>query len=252
MREFIRIFVLAKADIYMEGVIRILGDHSQMQVVAQVDPSEDYQPRFVEAKPDVLLLQPQMIPRPISGFIKQFKVLLPEVKVLVLGQNMQDTFLNDLVRAGANGYINESMSGKDFLNAVNHIVDGGIWVERRILEHLAVGGLEMEQMIEDMVTKKIQTLSDVLTKRESQVLQLVLKGLATKDIAEQIHLSEQSVKLHLNKLFRKFEVTNRSQLILLAFERVCPVANMVKLFRITLDKRRLEQKKPPLIVDPLV
>jgi hypothetical protein len=64
-------------------------------------------------------------------------------------------------------------------------------------------------------------------------------------------MSEPTVKQHLTRLFKKFDVSNRSQLILSAFERVCPVTNMIKLFRRTLDRRRSENGAMPLISDPL-
>ena len=75
--------------------------------------------------------------------------------------------------------------------------------------------------------------------------------MATKEIADEMRLSQQSIKLYFGRIFRKFDVTNRSQLILLAFEKVCPVSNMIKLFRITLDKSRLSHGGLPIITDPL-
>jgi len=83
-------------------------------------------------------------------------------------------------------------------------------------------------------------LNEQMTNRESDVFCLVMEGLSTREIAAQIHMSEPTVKQHLSRLFKKFDASNRSQLILSAFERVCPVTNMVKLFRRALDRRREE------------
>jgi len=76
-------------------------------------------------------------------------------------------------------------------------------------------------------------------------------GWIWKQIAAQIHMSEPTVKQHLTRLFKKYDVSNRSQLILSALERVCPVTNMINLFRRTLDRRRTENGVLPLITDPL-
>jgi len=130
-------------------------------------------------------------------------------------------------------------------------MQGRIWSERHILEDFAHNAIELESLIEDIIKSKIEQLGESLTPRESQVLQLVLNGLASREIAHDLHLSEQSVKLHPGCIFKKFEVTNRSQMILLAFERISPVSNMIRLFRSTLDKNRLEQGKSAYIIDPL-
>jgi len=79
----------------------------------------------------------------------------------------------------------------------------------------------------------------------------VIDGMATKNIAHELCISEQSVKLYLGRMFKKFEVTNRSQLILMAFQRVCPANNMIQLFRRSLDKKRISIGEAPLIDDPI-
>lgn len=115
----------------------------------------------------------------------------------------------------------------------------------------ARSAVELEVMIETIIQRKIELLGKTLSRREVEVFQLVLKGLSTKDIADELALPQQSVKLYLGRVFMKFDVTNRAQLILMAFEQVCPVSNMIRLFRKTLAKRRVQQGRPPLIEDPL-
>lgn len=109
----------------------------------------------------------------------------------------------------------------------------------------------MERTLENSILDRINELYKFLTKRETAVFKLVLDGMATKEIAEKMHLSEQSIKLHLGRIFKKFQVPNRSQLILSTFSRICPVSNVYRLIRMTVDKRRIEKGQPPLIKDPL-
>jgi DNA-binding CsgD family transcriptional regulator len=74
-------------------------------------------------------------------------------------------------------------------------------------------------------------LGERLTTRELEVLELVLQGLSTREIAERIFLSHQGVKAHLTTLFRKFNVKNRSQLILSALDEVSPVESITGIFQ---------------------
>ena len=86
----------------------------------------------------------------------------------------------------------------------------------------------------------------MLTRRESEVLQRVLEGMSTRDIANDLNLSEQSIKLYLGRLFRKFGVTNRSQLILMTFQRVSPGGDIIRLFRKTLDNLETTEEQSSL------
>jgi DNA-binding NarL/FixJ family response regulator len=130
---------------------------------------------------------------------------------------------------------------------VQKVLEGELWVERRILQRLILRVVELEEII----NQAIESIRSVLTKRESEIFRHVLGGLSTKEIAGEMRVSEQSVKLHLGHIFKKFDVSNKQQLILLTFQRVCPVSNVLRLFQIVMDKHQLAHGKPALIEDPL-
>lgn len=245
------IFVAAKSDFSVEGLLRILSDNSENRIVACVEPDESCWEKLRNIRPEILLLHQQAVMSPMNEFFARIKSTAPGTKTIIFGQNMDDAFLLNIIRAGTVGYINENMSGHDLLKAIREVKEGGLWVERRILEMLAYAAIDMERTMENSIRERIDAVRKLLTTRETVAFKLVLEGLATKEIAERMHLSEQSVKLHLGRIFKKFQVTNRSQLILFTFARICPVSNVYRLIRMTLDKRRIEKGQPPLIEDPL-
>lgn len=245
------IFIAAKPDFSVEGLVRMLSDSMENQVVACVEPSEACWEKLRATQPDVLLLHHLSVDQPISEFFTSINQAAPCVKIIVFGQQMDDAFLFKIVRAGASGYINENMSGAHLLHALREVQAGGLWVERRILEATAQAAIDVERTLEKSIIDNIDAVHKLLTKRETTVFRLVLEGLATKEIAETLHLSEQSVKLHLGRIFKKFQVMNRPQLILQAFSKICPVSNVYRLIRMTLDKRRIEKGETPLIKDIL-
>lgn len=241
----IQLLVLAKRDIFLDGLLRILNDNKQLNINhCDLDIDEGII-QIERVCPDILLIQSQLVTPPFDLFFNQLilKTKKNHLKIIVFGQTMSDDFLLKIIRSGANGYINSNMSAKHLLQAVEHVNQGRMWVERHILEQLAQDALQMESVLEQIAMEKTRMISDLLTKREAQVFQWILKGLSTKEIAEQIFLSEQSVKLHLGKLFRKFDVTNRPQLILSAFERASPVNNIIPLIQETLEKKHLNNKQ---------
>jgi len=200
---------------------------------------------------DIVMLHYPLIENKMSDCIESLRQASKATKILIFGSNVEDNVLHKMLRCGVNGYVDEAVKRDDLIKAVEQIMLGRLWVERHILEEFAYRSFELESIIESIIKSKVKQLGDALTPRETQVLQLVLNGLATREIADTLHLSEQSVKLHLGRMFKKFEVTNRSQLILLAFERVCPISNMIRLFRTGIDKKRVAQGKKTLITDPL-
>ena len=200
---------------------------------------------------DLVLVNCREVEGVIKDFFAKVRSCSPAVKMLVFGVQIDDDLLVSFIRSGVQGFVMQHMSSQNLIDAVIQVNKGSFWVQRHILERFVQDAVEMDKLIEEIVMTKIEGFRDILTAREADVFQFVLQGMSTKEIATQLFLSEQSVKLHLGRLFKKFDVTNKTQLVLLVFERVCPVSNMIRLFRMRLDRKRVEQGKRPLIDDPL-
>ena len=236
-----RLFVIAGQGMHANGLMQLIDALPGHEEVTWVGPDADCLPRFERNPARLCLMERTVVYREIE----------PDVRFLVFGHDMDDVFVRSMVRAGVHGLIDDSQDPASLRHALDEVRAGGYWIGRRTLENFIHGAIEMQEIIEQGIRDRIDAIQDHLTRRESDVLQHVLDGKSTKEIARELNLSEQSVKLYLGRLFRKFEVTNRSQLILMAFQRVCPVSNMIQLFRRTLDRRRIELGQPPLIPDPL-
>jgi len=254
--EKIKIFLIANQAIYVDGLIRVISDHKNHKVIACVQPSDSCADRFAKNPADILLVEQSVIEKQLEHYqaeelFSNFLDKFPDLKIIIFGHDMPEPFVRTLVGAGARGFIDTS-STHDVLNvAIDEVYNGGYWIGRKALDQLIQNAVEMENIVEQGIRNKIESVQDTLTKRESDVLRCVLDGMATKNIAYELCISEQSVKLYLSRMFKKFEVSNRSQLILMAFQRVCPANNMIQLFRRSLDKHRIRKGDKPLIDDPL-
>ncbi len=252
----ISLFTIANRDIYVDGLLRLITELPGLRITECVSPGKQCFENFSANPADLLLIEQSVIKQhlketPVDELFNQFTKNYPDLRIIIFGRAFEDDFVQKMLRAGVHGFIDSTMTQKALHNAIQEIHNGGYWVSRNALEKIIFAALEMERVIEKNVRDKIEAIQDDLTRRESDVLRCVMDGQSTREIAESLCLSEQSVKLHLGRLFRKFDVTNRSQLILMAFIRVCPVSNMIKLFRSGLDKSRLNLGKPPVIPDPL-
>ncbi len=250
------IFIIARQDIYVDGLTRILTELPGIDIVARSGPESDCVEHYAAHPADILMIEQSALlelagAQPADAVFEPFAQLNPELRIVVLGHGMDDIFIRRMLNAGAHGFI-DSRTGPQLLGtAIAEVHAGGYWLGRDALRYLVRSVSEMDHLVEQSIADKIEHMKDRLTQRETDVLQRVLEGMSTREIAADLGLSEQSIKLHLGHLFRKFEVNNRSQLILMAFKRVCPVNNMIQLFRRALDRRNIACGRPPVIKDPL-
>lgn len=237
-----RIFIVAHHDFSIDGLHSILASHGHGLQVTSAEPGDACMSRLVTARPEVLMIQNQALSDPPEHFLQAIAEYYPDMRILVFGKNMEDERLYRLVRAGAHGYINERMDGKHLLQALDNLIDGRTWIERHIMERFIATQRETRDIVESQFYSNIEALCGDLTRREIEILCQVMQGLAIKQIAERVHLSHQGVKMHLAKLFRKFGVTDRHQLILAAFDRISPVEDLGRLLKNGLSGR-LQQRQ---------
>ena len=252
----VRIFIVANQDIYVDGLIRVISDQKDHRVVACTAHDGNCFQRFCDNPADILLiersiLETHMRDTPGKEVFREFNERFPALRIIVFGHDIAQAQVRKMLSAGVHGFIDSNMTGEMLAAAIREVYSGGYWVGRKALEELVYSVVEMDNIVEQGIRKKIAEIQDHITRREADVLKYVLEGLSTRQIAHELCLSEQSIKLHLGRLFKKFEVNNRSQLILMAFQRVCPANNLIQLFRKSLDKHRIARGRTPLIQDPL-
>jgi len=243
--------LISSQDLIAEGISQGLEQHDRIYLQARFKNCNDL---LNSARPDcyeVVLINARLIQYPLSDFFQQLITITPRARIIVFAAEAEHQYLKSLMRAGVYGFVAIDASVDELCNAILAVNTGQLWFNKAVLDEMVIDAIEFERLIEQSIKERISVLSEQMTARECDVFCLVLEGLSTRQIAAQIHMSEPTVKQHLTRLFKKFDVSNRSQLILSAFERVCPVTNMIKLFRRTLDRRRTENGVLPLITDPL-
>ena len=243
----VSILLLARQDKHLDQLIKLVSARDNFRLVARVDPEVDWHTRLPEQGMDIVLLQQSLI-APARSFshtplaetvFDDLQRRFPGLRVVVFGADMNDVFVRRMLRLGVQGLVDISSRSRELLAAaIDEVHRGGYWVARDALEKLVHSAIEIERIIERGFVDQIATMQDGLTRREAEVLERVLEGMSNKAIASQLFLSEQGVKMHLGRLFRKLGVANRAQLILSAFRRVCPFnQNLVDYLRQAREQR---------------
>jgi len=222
---------LSPPDIFANALARMLESAAVAEVVGFGDEEQECLQRIAHHSADILIVNSKCLRYPLSGFFEGFRAQLPALRVMVFGHEDHDVFVRNLVRAGCCGFINDEITQEGLREALDTVMEGKLWVDRGLLSQIAVEGFELQRMIEQRIRERIGLLNEELSAREADVFSLALDGLSTQEVADTLHLSKQSVKVYLHRLFLKFGVNNRAKLIVAAFVRVCPVDHLIQLLR---------------------
>jgi DNA-binding NarL/FixJ family response regulator len=129
------------------------------------------------------------------------------------------------------------MNGDHIRSALHSVNSGQTWIERHIMERFITTQHDFDGLLETRFLNRVDELCTSLSRRETEILCQVIRGLAIKQIAKEVHLSDQGVKMHLAKLFKKFNVANRNQLILAAFDEISPIDHLSMMLRNGLERK---------------
>lgn len=146
-------------------------------------------------------------------FFNDFYKILPTVKPILFNESFTDEQNVDLIRIGVRGFFSIDMDSKTMQRAFSLIKKGEMWASRKLTSLAVPSGPEY---LTDYITEEVETHG--LSGREKQILRAMTTGLKNKEIAEKLFISEMTVKSHINRIYKKFGVNNRTKAILFALE----------------------------------
>lgn len=226
-----RILIIAKRNFTIDGMMNLLSTRPGNGLITCVEPgTHACHERFRMARPDILLVHEAVLGDSVEDFIEGMLLMHPQVRMVIFGSLEVTTRLR-VIRAGAHGYLGEEANADHLNRALDVVAGGGLWVERSVLEQFLRGQDDLERHIHEQIAARTRSLRDSLSPRETQILAQVMHGHPLKEIAATCHLSQQGVKVHLTKLFARYGVHSRCQLVLAVYQQVSPGCGLMdKLF----------------------
>ena len=206
----IRIVVVEDHSLFREGLRLILNDEESFEIVGEAANGLQAIDVISGLKPDVVLLDitmPELSGIDIIPLIKQES---PETKAFMLTASKDETKIFKSLKAGAKGYLTKNTTIIELTKAIKVVNKGQLWIERKLFARYFNGDITSDISREGRQEK--------LTPREQDVLNLLIKGFTNKEIANDLFISEKTVKSHLNKIFKKLNVSQRLGAILTAIK----------------------------------
>ncbi|MFC1968156.1 response regulator [Chloroflexota bacterium] len=208
----IRIIIADDHVVVREGTRELLQKVEDLEIVGEAGDGEEAVGLVKELTPDVIILDVAM-PR-LSGIeaARQIKAISPSTAVLILTAYEYDQYVSALLEAGANGYLLKDIPSQKLIEAVRAVHAGELVLHpvaaRKAKDYfLRSAGKHKEQRVE------------LLTDRETEVLQLLARGHSNSHIADRLNLSRRTVQSHLRNIFNKLNVDSRTQAVIAGLKK---------------------------------
>lgn len=199
-----------------EGIKQLLEFDGSIDVIEQASDGAECLEKLQHVQPDILLLDINM-PN-VNGIevLEEIKKKNIPVKVLMLTVHSEAEYLVQAVDIGANGYILKDSGSEELKKAIQSVMDGDSYIQPSLIP-----SLNSRLVNRDIDKEKIAAL----TKREMKILTQIAGGMFNKEIAMNLNISERTVKNHISNIFKKIDVSDRTQAAVFAIRN-----NIVKLF----------------------
>ena len=196
-----------------QGLRTFLELHDDIKVVGEAVDGVRAVQQVRELRPDVVLMDLVMPGMDGIEATRQVKAYDPAIKVIALTSFTEDNRVFPAIQAGVSGFLLKDVSPDDLVEAIRAAKRGEVRLHPQITQKL------MEQVIHQAGSKPKSTrLIESLTDREREIVSLVAKGQNNQAIAKSLVISEKTVKTHISNILSKLDLTDRTQLAILAIQ----------------------------------
>jgi len=204
----IKVLIVDDHPVVREGLAAMLARAPDIEVVGEARDGQEAIEQVGALQPDVVLMDLQM-PR-VDGVeaIKQIRVRQPRVQTIVLTTYGDDESIFRGLEAGARGYLLKDAPRDELFRAVRAVARGESLLQPAVATRLL-----------DRFSRRPAPAQETLTERELDVLRLLARGSANKEIGAALHISESTVKTHVANIFQKLDVSDRTEAVTAALRR---------------------------------
>jgi DNA-binding NarL/FixJ family response regulator len=209
----IRIFVAESHAVVRIGIANLLQDEGGIEITGESGTGEDALTRTLSLRPDILLLDGRLPNLPGREDARTKLKRLPSLRILLLTEAITQREIFEALELGAHGIVLKGTLTEYLVPAIRALSAGHSWVGQGVVQNL----LDALQETTPAPAESVGKLHG-LTPRELEVIGCVVQGRSNRDIAQQFHLSEETVKRHLSNIFEKTDVSTRLELALYAIK----------------------------------
>jgi DNA-binding NarL/FixJ family response regulator len=209
----LRILLADDHTVVRQGLRKVLEERPDWVVVAEAGNGREAVQKAEEMKPDVAILDVAM---PLLNGIeatRQIVKRLPATRVLVLTMHADEAYVNQILKAGATGYLLKDSADVDLIQAVGAVSQGKSFFSP------GVARLMLDDYVRQLADKGITDRYESLSEREREIFQLIAEGKANKEIAVILSISPSTVETHRARIMEKLDLHSAAEIVLYAVRR---------------------------------
>jgi DNA-binding NarL/FixJ family response regulator len=207
--EKIKILIVDDHVVVREGLSAMLSRESNIEVVGEAENGAQAIDKADKLKPDIVLMDLRMPKVDGVEAMQRIKEQHPEINFIVLTTYDNDEYIFKGIEAGARAYILKDSPREELFRAINAVYKGESLIEP------AVAGRVLDKLVELSHQGSVTDLS----RREIEVLELIARGTGNKLIADRLNISASTVKTHIQSIFQKLEVNDRTEAVTKALSK---------------------------------
>lgn len=206
----IRVAIAYDGSLFCEGLRELLRKEQDIDVAAVSEDGTEIT-RTLPGDVDVLILDHSFFTEEeVPKVVHTLKAKISGLKILMFLEGHEpDDLLMHYLMLGVDGYVKGSMTALRLVEAIRSVYAGTLWAERKLLSRFVMHPLLPVSELREIASRT----DDPLTKREREIISLLMHGLSNRVLSERLHISETTVKTHLNNIYKKMKVNNRTQLV---------------------------------------
>jgi NarL family two-component system response regulator LiaR len=212
MTQKIRVLITDDQAIVRKGIQALLATEPNIEVAGEAENGKDAIRQVEKLQPDVILMDLQMPEMDGIEAIGHITASRPNARILVLTSFATDDKVFPAIKAGALGYLLKDSSPEELIQAIQQVYRG----ESSL--HPTIARKVLQELSRPPAPQQIPT-SEPLTEREVDVLRLVARGLGNQQIADQLIISEATVRTHVSNILSKLHLASRTQAALYALQK---------------------------------
>jgi len=211
MSEIIKILIADDHPVVREGLISMIKRESDFQVVGEAINGVEAVRKTRELKPDIVLMDLRMPELDGVEAIRQISSSDPSIKFIILTTFSDDEYIFRGIEVGARAYLLKDAPREDLFKAIRAVNRGESLIQPVVASKVLSRFAELSRLV--------QTPTELLSEREIEVLKLVAKGNANKEIAAELSITDSTVKTHVSSIFQKLNARDRTDAVMQAVKR---------------------------------
>ena len=197
MRNTITVILADDHRIFRKGLKSLLSDKAHIEVLAEADDGDEALKKAVQHKPHLVIMDIGMPKMDGIEATRQIKERVPDTEVVILSMHAKKAYIDQVLKAGAKGYVLKDSDEDNLIAAINTVHNGGYYLDSPIADQVLSG------YFGGKAKRELQEQADPLSEREKEVLRLLAEGHSNQEVADILCISRKTVENHRANIVRK-------------------------------------------------